>query len=374
MSLDAQRAAVTFDPRRLVTARELNGFSQVDVARELHGELTSASVSQFENGHVRPSAATLERLARALDVPVTFFAARTRAPAVGRVSAAAPDARANDRAFFRSLRSTGVRDRRRARAWTQVVHLLVQELEEVIELPPYRVPEYAVPVGGDVEEAAAAVRADLGVPAGPVPNVLNVLELHGVVTARFRVSADKVDAFTIPYPDRPVVVLGADKGHRDRSRFDAAHELAHVVLHRHLEPGHATLEKQAHAFSAAFLMPADDIAHKLPAKADWKVLIELKREWQVSIAALLMRAKTVGPMSDAEYTKAMKAMSARGWRRQEPADLGAPESPRLLSAALKIAAGAGTTLEELAARGGLPLQVLRTVLGPSINPRPVVRL
>jgi Zn-dependent peptidase ImmA (M78 family) len=123
-------------------------------------------------------------------------------------------------------------------------------------------------------------------------------------------------------------VLGADKGHRDRSRFDAVHELAHLVLHRHLEPGDVALERQAHAFSAAFLMPASDIAHRLPAKVDSGVLIYLKREWQVSIAALLMRAKTVGSMSDAEYTKAMKAMkamSARGWRRQEPADLGAPE-------------------------------------------------
>jgi len=169
-------------------------------------------------------------------------------------------------------------------------------------------------------------------------------------------------------------VLGADKGHRDRSRFDAVHELAHLVLHRHLEPGDVALERQAHAFSAAFLMPASDIAHRLPAKVDSGVLIYLKREWQVSIAALLMRAKTVGSMSDAEYTKAMKAMSARGWRRQQPADLGASETPKLLSAALKAATDAGTTLEELAARGGLPLPVLKTLLGPSINPRPIVRL
>jgi len=375
VSVDAQSAAVTFDPQRLVTARELKGFSQVDLAREVTGGLTSASVSQFENGHVRPSAATLERLATTLDVPVSFFAARRRPPVADRPNEQPePDVEVHDRAFFRSLRSTGIRDRRRARALTQVVHLLVQELEYAVELPAYGVPQHAVPLGSDLEEIAGQVRSALGVAPGPVPDMLNVLERHGVVTARFRVSADKVDAFTIPYPDRPIVVLGADKGYRDRSRFDAAHELAHLVLHRDLEPGDAALEKQAHAFSAAFLMPADDIADRLPARADWRRLIDLKLEWQVSIAALLMRAKTVGPMSDAEYTKAMKALSARGWRRQEPADLGAPETPRLLSAALKVAAHAGTTLEELAARGGLPIQVLRTVLGPSINPRPSVEL
>lgn len=369
MSVDAQRAAVVFDPQRLVTARELKGFSQVDIAREVSGELTSASVSQFESGRVRPSAATLERLAFTLEVPVSFFATRTRGSATG-----TPEAGVHDRAFFRSLRSTAVSDRRRARALAQVVHLLVQELEDVVELPPYEVPEYEAPLGADVEEIAARVRSTFGVGPGPLPNVVGVLERHGVVAARFRIAADKVDAFTIPYPDRPVVVLGADKGHRDRSRFDAAHELAHLVLHRHLDPGDAALEKQAHAFSAAFLMPADDIAHRLPAKVDWPKLIELKLEWQVSIAALLMRAKSVGPMGDAEYTKAMKALSARGWRREEPVDLGAPEMPRLLAKALKVAANAGTTLDELAANGGLPLPLLKTVLGPSINPRPTVQL
>lgn len=365
----AAAAAATFDPQRLVTARELKGYSQVDVAREVTGDLTSASVSQFENGHVHPSAATLERLATTLDVPVSFFATRPH-PA----TAVAPEGLAHDKAFFRSLRSTAASDRRRARALTQVVHLLVQELEPVVELPAYDVPECHVPVGGDVEQVAEQVRQDLGLSPGPIPDVVSILERHGVVAARFRVSAEKVDAFTVPFPDRPIVVLGADKGHRDRSRFDAAHELAHLVLHRRLEPGDVALEKQAHAFAAAFLMPADDIAHQLPAKADFKQLISLKLHWQVSIAALLMRAKTIGPMSDTEYTKAMKALSARGWRRQEPADLGPPETPRLLSAALKVAAAAGTSLEELADRGGLPLPVLKTVLGPSINPRPAVTL
>lgn len=372
MSVDAQGAAAasaTFDPQRLVTARELKGYSQVDVAREVSGDLTSASVSQFENAHVRPSAATLERLAASLEVPVSFFATRSQPSRV--LAAEGP---AHGEAFFRSLRSTAVSDRRRARALTQVLHLLVQELEPVVELPRYDVPEYEIPVGDDVEQVAIQVRTDFGIATGPIPDVVSVLERHGVVAARFRVSVDKVDAFTIPYPDRPVVVLGADKGYRDRSRFDAAHELAHLVLHRRLEPGDAALEKQAHAFAAAFLMPADDIAHELPAKADFRRLISLKVKWQVSMAALLMRAKTVGRMSDPEYTKAMKALSARGWRRQEPVDLGAPESPRLLSAALKVAAAAGTTLEELAGRSGLPMPVLKTVLGPSINPRPTVTL
>lgn len=70
----------------------------------------------------------------------------------------------------------------------------------------------------------------------------------------------------------PVVVLGADKNDRARSRFDGAHELGHLVVHGHQIWGVKEVEHQAHAFAAAFLMPAGDIRDELPDRADWTVL------------------------------------------------------------------------------------------------------
>jgi Zn-dependent peptidase ImmA (M78 family)/transcriptional regulator with XRE-family HTH domain len=357
--LEAERAAAAFDPAQLVTARELKGYSQVELARAAGG-ISAASLSQFEKAHARPSAQTLARLAEALEVPERFLARRPR-------EAETPDA------FFRSLRSTAVSDRRRARGLTKLVYGLVRELEQYVTLPALGIPEIRSGTA-DAEDAAQRVREEWGVPAGPVRDVVDLLETHGVVTARFRVQASKVDAFSMPFSDRPIVVLGADKGHRDRSRFDAAHELGHLVLHRRVQPGETAWEREAHRFAAAFLMPADDIAPLLPTRPDWRRLLELKATWHVSLAALLMRAKTLGVMSDTAYLSGIKAMSAKGWRKDEPGDLGAPESPRLLSAAIRTASESGTTLQEIAARGGLPLQQLNGILGPSINPRPAVRL
>ena len=68
-----------------------------------------------------------------------------------------------------------------------------------------------------------------------------------------------MDACLVDHHDRPVVVLGADKGQSDRSPFDAAHELGHLVLHRPEHAGTREVETQAHRFAAAFLMPADAI-------------------------------------------------------------------------------------------------------------------
>jgi hypothetical protein len=43
-----------------------------------------------------------------------------------------------------------------------------------------------------------------------------------------------------------------------------------------------------------------------------------------------MRARTLGRMTDSSYLTAVKALSARGWRRLEPVPLGPPEHPTRL--------------------------------------------
>jgi Zn-dependent peptidase ImmA (M78 family) len=170
-----------------------------------------------------------------------------------------------------------------------------------------------------------------------VPDVAEVLERHGILLIRLPLDTADVDAFSLPFPDQPVVVLGADKNDRARSRFDAAHELGHLVVHGDQIWGVKEVERQAHAFAAAFLMPAEDIFDELPDRADWPVLFELKQKWQV--AALLMRARTLGRMSPNNYLTAVKAASARGWRRVEPVPLGKPEHPTCLKHILATPAG-----------------------------------
>src|SRR6266508_4411495 len=148
---------------------------------------------------------------------------------------------------------------------------------------------------------AGALRASWALPPGPAPNVVELLESHGVAVIRLPLGSVDVDAFSLPLPDHPVVVLGSDKNDRARSRFDAAHELGHLVMHGEQFWGLPQVEKHAHQFAAAFLMPCEDIYTELPERADWPQLFNLKQKWQVSLAALLMRAKTLGRMTDANY-------------------------------------------------------------------------
>lgn len=302
-----------FQPGRLRLARELRGKTQSQVASATG--ISAAAISQFEGGVTAPSRVRVADLADALDTPVAFFSRPLLETHEG---------------FFRSLRRTKVTDRRKARALAHVVHDLGTRPNS--RLPEVDLPKHLVsdldPESPQPAEAARLVRDAWHVPAGPIVDVVALLEEHGILVLRTPLRSADVDAFSLPFPDRPVIVLGNDKGDRARSRFDAAHELGHLVIHGEQVWGLAEVEKQAHAFAGEFLMPAALIRDALPARTDWAALFRLKEEWQVSMAALLMRARTLGVMSYEEYLNAMKTASARGWRRSEPVPLGPPETPK----------------------------------------------
>jgi Zn-dependent peptidase ImmA (M78 family) len=295
-------------------ARELRLWSQADLAGVL--QLSPAAVSQFENGTSRASEESLRRLSLALNVPPGYLTLRFSDTHEG---------------FFRSLRKSSVAHRRRARAIAHVAHDVATISGHLAPARLDSIPVLDVDTSREeVAAVATSIRKRWQLPAGPIDNVVTLLEERGVLVMRSTLQSADVDAFSLPFPDHPVVVLGADKQDRARSRFDAAHELGHLVMHGEQIWGLKQIEDQAHWFSAEFLMPRADIYDDLPTTIDWPQLFSLKQRWQVSLAALLMRSRTLGRLSPEQYLTAIKAASARGWRRSEPVPLGEPEQPQLI--------------------------------------------
>jgi Zn-dependent peptidase ImmA (M78 family) len=215
------------------------------------------------------------------------------------------------------------------------------------------------------------VRATWEIQPGPVSDLVGVLERHGIVCARYHTGTQTVDAFSVPFTDCPVVILGDDKAKRDRERFSGAHELGHLVMHSPDQAGTKPAEDQANQFAAAFLMPADDIRLELPSTAAWSQLVALKRRWGTSIGALLRRSRTLGIMTDSTYQQAYRYMGTRGWRVNEPGDLGAAEAPRLLCQA---ASQAGASAASLSAETGWPESLIEDILRASSDQRPQLQL
>jgi Zn-dependent peptidase ImmA (M78 family)/transcriptional regulator with XRE-family HTH domain len=361
---DAREIARVFDGDRLKLARNSRGWTQRQLADAVE-ELSSAAVSQFEKGDARPSPRTLVRLAEELSFPIRFFGHAVGTPVV------------EAQGFFRSLRSTPQRARTTALAHAELVRNFVLVLERYVRLPPLMIPRDPADPNtdpDDIEAIADSTRETLNVPPGPLNHAARLLEGSGAVVTRLATDDKRIDAFSVPFPDRPVVVLGSDKDNLERSRFDSAHELGHLVMHDEAACGTRWAEQQAHRFAAAFLMPADEIKGHLPTKVSWPALAELKVKWKVSMAALLLRAKTLGTIDEVTYVRGMKAMSAQGWRRKEPVDLGPCEAPALLNRSVEVAQQEGIGLAHLAGEAALPLDEVERILGRSRDPRPVVDL
>ena len=353
---EARAVAPIFDPARLKLARESRGILKSRLAHLV--DISPAAIGQFESGTAKPSAATLGHLALALDYPPAFFAFTGESRTAPTISDT----------FFRSLRSARQAELLKAVAHATLVHEVVVKLEERVKFPSLDLPTdlhvTASTTTDEIEEIVGLLRERWELPNGPVAHVVLLLELHGVVVTRYRSGSDRVDAFSQPFGDRPIVVLGDDKGAADRSRLDAAHELGHLTMHPDPQPGDRTLENQANAFAAAFLMPRAEIIDTLPRRRiDWIEMVRLKRTWGVSIQALLYRARELGTLEAATYTNAMKTVSRRGWRKLEPGSLGDPEQPQMLAKAVAALATVGVGLSDLAPMMKLSEPSLRQILG-----------
>jgi len=347
-SADLHLAAHMFHPPRLTLARELRQLTKADLAEAI-GK-SAAAVSQFEGAGrtaCKPDPKTLALIALALKVPVGFFARKYPERVLD-----------VEQCHFRSLRSASQRDRRKLVAFGTICCDMLGVLEEYVDLPPEQVTGISRPVRSeeDIERLAAEVRRAWGLGLGPIENVVRLLERQGILVVRIPAGCREVDAFSTWHEGRPLVFLVMDKGSTSRARFDAGHELGHLLMHADASPGNTELERQANRFSSAFLLPKDSFALEFPRYLDWAHLYELKRRWRTSVQAMLRRGYDLQLLSEASYRRAFMHMSRTGERTRER-DEPAAEVPSLLRKAFD-AASPDLNIEQLAARLGLASQEL----------------
>lgn len=308
-----------FSPQRLTLARERRGMFMQELAARVG--VKAVTVSRWENGKTVPPSDAVTAFAQVLEFPREYF----YGDAPPRLETAA----------FRSLARMTAKQRNMALAAGSQAVALDTWIERDFERPKPHVPDLH-DLATDGEAAADALRGAWGLGYQPVANLIHRMELNGVRVFSLVHDGSEIDAFSDWQNDIPYVFLNTTKT-AERIRMDAAHELAHLVLHAHAGgPTTKVEEDQAQHFAAAFLMPAQAFVATAPRYISLQTVIGAKQQWGVSALAYIHRLYKLGRI--AEYTyRSLCIQIKSNYGSGEPG----PERPREASQVLAKVLGAG---------------------------------
>jgi Zn-dependent peptidase ImmA (M78 family)/DNA-binding XRE family transcriptional regulator len=330
-------------PSKLRDARKVARLSQGELGD--HIGVSRQAISAYERGDKFPEPATFQKMADILAQPVSFF-----------TNADGPGFGSPSTKFYRKF---GPETVRRNEACAVLGDWLVQAakyFDGFVNYPPTALPESA-PQSADgrytfeeIDEIALNVRKQWGLGPGPISNVLALLEAKGIVVCRYEMQGENVEAFSFWNGPRPFIFIASEKEAGARRRFDLAHELGHLVLHRWIEQSELenketlkAIEWEADKFAGALLLPSTSFPHEIyTTRLD--AFIPLKERWKVSIQAMVYRCRDLDLIDGDQALNLYKQISFRKWRKKEPLDDPRKiliEQPRLLKRAIEMVLESG---------------------------------
>lgn len=322
-----------FVPKRLTEARAVRRIASMTALARLLG-LSASTVTRWEDGTSTPDANALAALADILHVRPEYFLR--------------PVASTKRALFHRSLaskRDLDIAYQHGQMQWLQEIGAIVQHY---VDFPELDIPDvldgasYKQLRDEDIEDIALRLRQHWSLGEGPCPDMLALMERIGVVVGSIEMGTSKLDGLcSWDVNDRPYVLLATDKMCFPRRQMDAAHELAHVVLHRNVSASDLKsdlkfIEAQAFRFASALLLPSTTYPHEV-SRPSLAVFESLKQRWRVSIKAQIKRLSDLEHISPAYQKDLYKMYSAKRWNREEPFDREwALSEPRVLRDALEL--------------------------------------
>lgn len=319
-------------------ARKAMRINQVELSHAVG--VTRQAISAFELDEISPDPVTFSRIAEALKQPISYF-----------TSPANPSFGQSETRFYRKFGTDTVRRNDACAVLGEWFVQVAKYLSNYVNFPTTSVPQFT-PANeqkeysfDEINEIADQVRKKWGLGAGPISNVLSLMESKGIVICRYEMTGENIEAFSYWNAERPFVFIASEKEVGARSRFDLAHELGHLVLHRNVTQEELEdksrlkiVEKEANWFAGAFLLPQSTFPNEIfSPRLD--AFLPLKARWKVSIQAMIYRCHSLGIFDDDQTLNLRKQISFRRWRTKEPMDDPRTiplEQPKLLQKAVHL--------------------------------------
>lgn len=299
---------------RFRSARVLNGLSLQDLADKLNNRISRQALHKYEKGEVIPDSEMVAFLSEALDVKPDFFFRETNV--------------VMSDIEFRKLKNLPAKDEQRIIEEVKETLSRYLELEEILSIQT----KFVNPIVGeitainsfeDVENAVRIVRESWNLGEDPISNSLELLEDNHIKIVEIKAGESFDGMQTYVNGNIPVIAINTDKvKSADRKRFTALHELAHLLLPiKHLPE--RKKETYCHQFAGAFLLPAAT-AYKELGKGRSKLMIQelsmLKKQYGISIQAIVMRAKDLGIITNSYCSQFFFYLNQMGWKVNEPVE------------------------------------------------------
>jgi Zn-dependent peptidase ImmA (M78 family)/DNA-binding XRE family transcriptional regulator len=332
----------TFRPSRLELARKRRGLTKAALSER--SGVSARSLSAYENERTTPKDETVSDLAQALGFPPRFFyKAEAPIPTVENVS-------------FRALSQMSAAERDAGLGAIGLAIDLDRWIDRRFERPNPSVPSLREQ---EPEGAAEALRAEWKLGQRPIPNMIHLLEAHGIRVYSLAPLEGQLDAVSMWWEGTPYVFLNTTTT-AERSRFDAAHELGHLVLHRHGGPSGQVAEREANSFAGSLLMPRSDVHAHGKRRPTFSQIVTLKRRWRVSAMALVYRLHELDIISDWHYRKLCIRLRSE-FGQSEPNGI-QPESSQALAKVFAFLRDEGISQRGVARQLALPPDDLRELV------------
>jgi len=297
---------------RFKAARLLKGFSLQDLANELETKISRQALHKYETGEVLPDAEMISVLCKALNVTPDFFFNKTEVQI--------------DTVEFRKANSLPVKESNRIIEIVKDKVSKYLEIEEILALKT----TFSNPLDGfpeiqnnnDIERAAEEVRKHWNLGESSIASCIELLEDKNIKI----IIVEAEDGFdgmkALVNKTYPVIAINTVRlKSADRVRFTILHELAHLILpiSSHTEQ---QKERFCNQFAGALLISKTAALNELGPKRSRLMVEELgeiKKEYGISIQALVMRAKNLEIISNLYCTKFLDFFKqVSDWKINEP--------------------------------------------------------